>query len=61
MPIFHFLSYAGYKVRFCNKCLPGNRLDELTDFVNNAKTTFGAFQVQVDDGDKHYFLISIKL
>jgi hypothetical protein len=35
--------------------------NELTDFVNNAKATFGAFEVQSDDGDKHYFLISIKL
>jgi hypothetical protein len=35
--------------------------NELTDFVNNAKATFGAFEVQLDDGDKHYFLISIKL
>jgi hypothetical protein len=34
--------------------------DELTDFVNNAKATFGAFRVQLDDGDKHYFLIFIK-
>jgi hypothetical protein len=33
--------------------------DELTDFVNNAKATFGAFQVRLDDGHKHYFLISI--
>jgi hypothetical protein len=34
--------------------------DELTDFVNNAKATFGVFQVQLNDKDKHYFLISIK-
>jgi hypothetical protein len=34
---------------------------ELTNFVNNANATFGAFQVQLDDGgDKRYFLISIK-
>jgi hypothetical protein len=33
---------------------------ELTDFVNNAKATFGVFQVQLKDGGKHYFLISIK-
>jgi hypothetical protein len=33
--------------------------DELKDFVNNAKATFGAFQVRLDDGHKHYFLISI--
>jgi hypothetical protein len=33
--------------------------DELTDFVNNAKATFGAFQVRLNDGHKHYFLISI--
>jgi hypothetical protein len=33
--------------------------NELTDFVNNAKATFGAFRVHLDDGGKHYFLISI--
>ena len=34
---------------------------ELTDFVNNAKATFGAFQVQLYyGGGKRYFLISIK-
>jgi hypothetical protein len=34
--------------------------NELTDFVNNVKATFGVFQVQLNDEDKHYFLISIK-
>ena len=33
--------------------------DELTDFVNNAKSTFGACQVQSNHGGKRYFLISI--
>jgi hypothetical protein len=33
--------------------------NELTDFVNNAKATFGAFRVHLDDGGKRCLLISI--
>jgi hypothetical protein len=34
--------------------------NELTDFLNITKSTFGAFQVQVDDSQsKRYFVISI--
>jgi hypothetical protein len=34
--------------------------NELTDFVNNAKATFGAFRFHLDDGGKCCLLISIK-
>jgi hypothetical protein len=34
--------------------------NELTDFVNNAKATFGAFRSHLDDGGKCCLLISIK-
>jgi hypothetical protein len=33
--------------------------DELTDFVNIANATFGAFRFEIEDGVKHYLIMSI--
>ncbi len=33
--------------------------DELMHFVNIANATFGAFRFEIEDGIKHYFIMSI--
>jgi hypothetical protein len=33
--------------------------DELMDFVNIANSTFGAFRFEIEDGIKHYFIMSV--